>query len=229
MTLFIVATPIGNLGDISFRAVDTLKNVEMILCEDTRHTGKLLKAYDIDTPMSSFHSYTKPEKTKNILDQLEQGHSFALVSDAGTPGISDPAYALTSEAQKRNIQIVPIPGASAFLTALSASGVPINTFIYLGFLPVKKGRKTLLESLKEEKRTMVFYESPHRIVRTLEDLSLLFGKNREVIIAREMTKIFEEFQRGSLEEISEIYNKKTPKGEFVVIVPAVQKKKVSPS
>lgn len=223
MTLFVVATPIGNLGDMTFRAVETLKKVDLIACEDTRQTKKLLDTYEIGTPMTSFHSHTGTLKIERILEELEAGKSIALVSDAGTPGISDPAFALTSEARKRGIQIVPIPGAAAFLTALSGSGVPIDKFLYLGFLPIKKGRQTIFAEMAAEKRTIVFYESTHRIARTLSNLSTVLGVDRPVIIARELTKMFEEFKTGTLADIAQEYAKKPPKGEFVVILPAKER------
>ncbi len=217
--LYIISTPIGNLDDITLRALSVLKNVDFIICEDTRHTGKLLKHFAISAPMISFHGYSDNRRTEKILNRIEQGESAALVSDCGTPGISDPGFALTSQAIKKKINLIPIPGASAFLTALQASGSPINQFIYLGFLPIKKGRKTLLEKLKEEKMTIVFYESVHRIQKTLEQMIEYFGEDREIIVARELTKIYEEFFRGSIKEATLYFE--NPKGEFVVIIPAI--------
>lgn len=219
--LFVVSTPIGNLSDMTFRAVETLKKVNCVLCEDTRTSRKLLQRYEITTPLLSFHSYSTPQKLISIIERLLKGESLALISDAGTPGISDPAFQLTQEAVKQGIKIVPIPGASAFLTALQASGVPINQFIYLGFLPVKKGRKTIFESLQKEEKTIVFYESVHRIQKTLEECSGYFGKDRLIVVARELTKLHEEFFRGTCEEAVKHF--KAPKGEFVIIIPAKER------
>lgn len=215
--LYIVATPIGNLEDISQRALRILKEVDLIACEDTRTSGIMLKKYQIETAKISFHSYSDQGKIDQLIDLLKEGKSIALISDAGTPGISDPGFLLIQAAQKEGIAVSPIPGPSAFLTALSASGLPINHFLYLGFLPVKKGRQTLLKKLQEEENTVVFYESPHRILKTLKQMSEYFPE-RKFVIARELTKIYEEFQSGSAEELLDYFNKKTPKGEFVVIM-----------
>jgi 16S rRNA (cytidine1402-2'-O)-methyltransferase len=215
--LYIISTPIGNLSDISLRALECLKSVDFIVCEDTRHSGKLLKHFEIETSMISFHGHSSNKKVEMILARIEKGESAALISDAGTPGISDPGYKLTSEARKKDIQITPIPGASAFLTALQASGAPIDKFSYLGFLPLKKGRQTLLKKLKDEPYTIVFYESVHRIQKTLSELSEHLGEDRKVIIGRELTKLHEEFFHGSLKEAYDYFQK--PKGEFVVILP----------
>lgn len=219
--LYIVATPIGNLEDITFRAINTLKEVDQIVCEDTRYTKRLLDRYEISKPLLSYHSHSGEAKVEKIMDLLQEGKKLALVSDAGTPGISDPGYKIMQTATQLGIEVVPIPGASAFLTALMASGLPINQFTYLGFLPVKKGRHTLFESFKEEKRTVVFYESPHRIQKTLIQLQEYLGNEREIVVARELTKKFEEFQRGTLEEIAKQVNDKKPKGEFVIILKGI--------
>jgi 16S rRNA (cytidine1402-2'-O)-methyltransferase len=191
--LFLIASPIGNLQDITFRALETLKNISLLLCEDTRHTKKLLDFYNISVPCSSFHGHSSFQKRDEIIQKLLEGKNIGLISDAGTPGISDPGYFLTSECKKHNIPLVPIPGPSAFLTALQGSGAPIHHFSYYGFLPIKKGRKTLLHSFKEEKKTIVFYESVHRIQKTLQELTEILGKERNIIIARELTKMYEEF------------------------------------
>lgn len=221
--LYIVATPIGNLEDITLRALRTLKEVDYIAAEDTRHSSILLNKYEIRKPTISFHAWSDQRKLTELLTLLEQGKNIALISDAGTPGISDPGYVLIKAALEKNIQVVPIPGPSAFLTALSASGLPTHQFVYLGFLPLKKGRQTLLESLKEEKRTIVFYESPHRILKTLNELAVRFA-DRPLVIARELTKIHEEFFRGTAAEALAHFggseDKKSIKGEFVVILGA---------
>lgn len=220
--LYVVSTPIGNLEDMTFRAVRVLKEVDLILAEDTRHSGILLKHYDIKTPMTSFHSYTSREKLEALVRELSK-KNVALISDAGTPGISDPAYNLINAAISAGVQIVPVPGASAFLTALSASGAMTHRFKYLGFLPVKKGRQTLFFELKKELEesknpvTIVFYESSHRLMKTLDEILKHLG-NRRIIVARELTKKFEEFVRGNAQDVIAHFKMHTPKGEFVVIV-----------
>lgn len=219
--LYIVATPIGNLADITFRAVETLKQVDLIAAEDTRHSGKLLQHYDINTPMLSLHEHNENVKYKKILDMLQEGKSVALISDAGTPLISDPGYRLVREAIQLNIQVVPVPGASAIISALSVSGLPSDHFTFEGFLPAKEAaRKHTLESLQNETRTMVFYESPHRILAMLNNLLEVFGEDREVVIARELTKRFETIRGGKLQEMVSwiLENLEQQKGEFVVLV-----------
>lgn len=215
--LYIVSTPIGNLEDITFRAVRTLKEVDYIAAEDTRHVQKLLKKYEINTKVLSYHSHSGKSKIDKIVDILKDHKSVALVSDAGTPGISDPAYTLIREAIAEDIKISPIPGPSALLAALVASGHRINQFLFLGFLPLKKGRQTLLKSLKDEKRTIVFFESPHRLLKTLNQLQDFWG-DRQIAICREITKIYEEFLRLKISEAIEHFTKNKPKGEFVLIV-----------
>lgn len=215
--LYIVATPIGNLEDITARAIRTLKEVNLIAAEDTRKSGILLKHYEIQTPMVSFHSYSDQHKIDQIIEKLLAGQTVALISDAGTPGISDPGFLLIRAAREKGIKICPIPGPSAFLTALSASGLPINHFLYLGFLPMKKGRQTMLKELQNEERTIVFYESPHRLLKTLKEFTEYFP-TRQLVIARELTKIYEEFLSGTPAELYEHFNKKAPKGEFVIIM-----------
>lgn len=194
--LYIVATPIGNLEDITLRAIRTLKEADYIAAEDTRHSSILLKKYEIKTPTISFHSYSDERKLEQLLSLLRDGKNIALISDAGTPGISDPGYKLIVAAREQGTQVVPIPGPSAFLTALQASGLPTHQFLYLGFLPLKKGRQKLLDQLANEPRTIVFYESPHRLLKTLTELDAKFG-GRPLVIARELTKIHEEFFRGT--------------------------------
>ena len=222
--LSVVSTPIGNLSDITLRALETLKKVDGIVCEDTRVTGNLLKQLEIPKKeLISMHGYSDPGKIGFILDRLKRGQHLALVSDAGTPGISDPGYALVSAARQNGIQIEVIPGASAFLAALSGSGLPIHQFLYLGFLPLKKGRKTLLASFKDEERTIVFYESVHRIEKTLIELgeALESQPDRPIVIARELTKMHEEFIRTT---VGAWHAKPLPivkKGEFVVVIGAL--------
>lgn len=218
MKLYIVSTPIGNLGDITFRAIETLKNVDVILAEDTRHSQILLNKYEIKKKAISYHSHSGNAKLEKILDFFKEGKECALISDAGTPGISDPAYGLIKAALEIDVEIIPIPGPAALLAALIPSGLPMNQFIYLGFLPLKKGRQTLLKSLADEKRTVVFYESPHRILKTLSQLEEFVGPDRKIVLARELTKIHEEFIRGTVAELNEIFKTKKPKGEFVIVL-----------
>ena len=219
---YIVATPIGNLGDITLRAIETLKSVDLILCEDTRETKKILQKYNINKPMMSYHAQSKLAKVDKIFELLEEGKDLALVSDAGTPGISDPGAMLISKIKahfSHSVNVIPIPGASAVIAALSASGLPTHEFTFLGFLPHKKGRETLFKEIAQAKRTMVFYESPHRILKTLESL-VKFCPNKNVCLARELTKIYEEFKTGSPAELLE-YLKQNPekqRGEFTVLV-----------
>ncbi|OGI65062.1 16S rRNA (cytidine(1402)-2'-O)-methyltransferase [Candidatus Nomurabacteria bacterium RIFCSPLOWO2_02_FULL_40_10] len=221
---YIVATPIGNMGDITLRAIETLKSVDLILCEDTRETKKILDKYAINTPTMSYHAKSKLSKVDKIFELLEEGKNLALVSDAGTPGISDPGTMLVSQIRARttlaqNTEVIPIPGASAVITALSVSGLPTHEFTFLGFLPHKKGRETLFKEIASSERTMVFYESPHRILKTLESL-IKFCPNKKVCIARELTKIYEEFKTGTPVEVLEylIKNPEKQRGEFTVIV-----------
>lgn len=215
--LYIVSTPIGNLEDITLRAIRTLKEVDTIAAEDTRHTKILLQKYEIKTPTLSFHSYSGTSKLTKIIDLLKEGKDVALVSDAGTPGISDPAYTLIKRALEEKIQVSPIPGASSLLAALVISGLPMDKFLYLGFLPLKKGRQTLLKSLKEEPRTLVIFESPHRILKTLKNLEEYLG-DRDIAVCRELTKIYEEAVRAPISETIRHFEEKKPKGEFVLVV-----------
>ncbi|MSU44620.1 16S rRNA (cytidine(1402)-2'-O)-methyltransferase [Candidatus Nomurabacteria bacterium] len=226
---YVVATPIGNMGDITIRAIEILKNVDIILCEDTRQTKKILDKYGIKKETMSYHTHSKLSKIDKILKLLQEGKNLALVSDAGTPTISDPGAMLVSKIKEHfnsakvvlaeAVQIIPIPGPSAVIAALSASGLPTHEFTFLGFLPHKKGRETLFKEIAEAKRTFVFYESPHRILKTLESL-IKFCPIKKVCIARELTKIYEEFKTGSPAEILEYFNKNLDKqrGEFTVIV-----------
>ncbi len=219
--LSVVATPIGNLKDITLRSIEALTNCAAIVCEDTRVTGQLLKLLNLPKKeFISFHGYTDPSKADVIIERLKRGEHLCLVSDAGTPGISDPGYVLVSKVRAANLPIEALPGPSAFLAALSVSGLPINAFSYLGFLPIKKGRQTLLHTFKEEERTIVFYESPHRILKTLSEFAALLKDQptRQIVIARELTKMHEEIISLNVGELSERINTLTVKGEFVVIL-----------
>jgi len=216
--LYIVPTPIGNLKDITLRALDVLKEVDLILAEDTRTTSHLLNHYQVTKPISPYHQHNEHKVLQHLIDQLAAGKKMALVTDAGTPGISDPAFLLIRECIKNDIRIECLPGATAFVPALVNSGIPTNRFVFEGFLPLKKGRQTLLRSLAEEERTMIFYESPMRLVKTLDEFIQCFGDDRQCAVSRELTKIFEENKRGTLEEVSDHFKQKTVKGEIVIIV-----------
>lgn len=216
--LYIVPTPIGNLADITLRALEILKSVNLILAEDTRTSSKLLKHYGISTPLKSHHKFNEHQTVDNIASRIEAGDSVALISDAGTPGISDPGYLLVRTCVERKIEVECLPGATALIPALVQSSFPCDRFVFEGFLPQKKGRNKRLEALKDEERTMIFYESPFRIVKLLEQMLPIFGADRQVCIARELTKLHEENFRGSLTQAIEHYTNKTPKGEFVVVV-----------
>lgn len=218
-TLYIVATPIGNLEDITFRAVKVLREADLIACEDTRQTRKLLDRYGIARPLTSYHEHNELSRSQELLGELQAGKNIALVTDAGTPLISDPGYRLVAGARKLGIPVSPIPGPGAFLAALSASGLPTDSFAFLGFLPSKKGqRRKELEDWKKLPATLVFYEAPHRIAETLQDIAEVLGA-REVVLARELTKVHEEFLRGTPAEILEALNKRQPlKGEITLMV-----------
>jgi len=215
--LFIVSTPIGNLEDITLRALRILKEADVVLCEDTRHTSILLRHYDISAKLMSFHGHSSPGQLQKISALLQEGKNIALVSDAGTPGISDPGYLVVDEAIRLNVPVSPIPGASACLSALVCSGMPVHHFLYLGFLPVKKGRQTLLRSLIGKEYPVVIYESVHRIHKTLDELQTTFGPEHPIVIGREMTKQFEEFLRGPISEVKASLTIQKTKGEFCVI------------
>ncbi len=215
--LYIVATPIGNLGDLTLRAKEILNSVNLIACEDTRHSGILLKHYKIDKPKLSFHSHSGNAKVIKILAHLKKGDDVALISDAGTPGISDPGYVLIDAALDLGVEVVPIPGPSAVITALCASGLPTDKFLYLGFLPVKKGRQTLFKKIADSEYTVAFYESPHRLKKTLKQLKDYLKKDAKVVVAKELTKIYEKFYRGSIDEVDKQIPDK-PKGEYVVMI-----------
>lgn len=216
--LLLIPTPIGNLEDITLRAVSLLKKINILLAEDTRTTKKLLRKYNITTKVISFHSHNEHSTLEKWIKKLESGFFIGLVSDAGTPGISDPGFLLIREAIKKNIDVECLPGPTAFLPALIISGIPCNSFVFEGFLPVKKGRNKKLKKLSKETRTMIFYESPHRIIKTLKLFIEFFGEERYSSISRELTKIFEETKRGSLKELLEYFKDKKPKGEFVIII-----------
>ncbi len=216
--LYIVPSPIGNLADITFRAIDILKTVDLILAEDTRTSLVLLKHYDIQRPVSPYHQHNEHKIVSHLCEQLAAGKKIALLTDAGTPGISDPAFLLVRECIKNNIAVECLPGATAFVPALVNSGLPINSFCFEGFLPLKKGRQTFLKKMAVEPRTMVFYESPVRLVKTLNDLIQYFGEERRCCISRELTKKFEENKRGSLREVHDYFNARPVKGEIVIVV-----------
>ncbi|MFA6023725.1 MAG: 16S rRNA (cytidine(1402)-2'-O)-methyltransferase [Candidatus Gracilibacteria bacterium] len=218
MSLYLVATPIGNLEDITLRALRTLKEVDLIAAEDTRHSQILLKHYGIETPCTSFHSYSTDAKANALIEEMRSGKSIALITDAGTPGISDPAWVLLKAAVAAGISIVPIPGPAAFLTALMGGGLPMNAFVYLGFIPAKKGRQTLFESLRESTSTTVLYESPHRLQKTISQMREILGPDRIMVIARELTKIHESFHRGTLAELETLCKKQPMKGEMVLLL-----------
>jgi 16S rRNA (cytidine1402-2'-O)-methyltransferase len=217
-TLFVVPTPIGNLGDITFRAVQTLKEVDLILAEDTRVTGILLKRYGIGTRMAAHHKFNEHKILNGLIDQLSSGMSVALVSDAGTPGISDPGFLLVRACIENEIRVICLPGAAAFVPALVNSGLPSDRFSFEGFLPLKKGRRSRLEELAHMQQTMVFYESPHRLLKTLEQMADAFGQTRKASVSREMTKIHEETIRGTLSFLVSHFREKKVRGELVIVV-----------
>ncbi|MEO8766009.1 MAG: 16S rRNA (cytidine(1402)-2'-O)-methyltransferase [Ginsengibacter sp.] len=216
--LYIVPSPIGNLADITFRAIEILKSVDLILAEDTRTSAKLLRYYNIEKPTTPYHQYNEHKIYNHLVSQLSSGKTMALLTDAGTPGISDPAFLLVRECIKNDIKVECLPGATAFVPALVNSGLPIHSFCFEGFLPLKKGRQTFLKQLAGERRTMVFYESPLRLVKTLENFIEYFGPHRQCSVSRELTKVFEENRRGTLEEVASHFTKKTVKGELVIVV-----------
>ena len=216
--LYLVPTPIGNLKDITFRAIDVLKEVDLILAEDTRTSGKLLKHFGIATQMQSHHMHNEHKTVDGLIHKLKSGTSIALISDAGTPAISDPGFLLTRACVENNIEVDCLPGATAFVPALVNSGLPNDKFVFEGFLPVKKGRQTRLVLLAEETRTMIFYESPHKLVKTLGHFCDYFGEDRHVSVSRELTKLFEETIRGTAKEVLDHYANKPPKGEIVIVV-----------
>lgn len=217
-TLYLVPTPIGNLEDITLRAIRILKECDFILAEDTRTSGILLKHLGIQKRMVSYHAHNEHKMLDRLVEEIESSSSVALITDAGTPGISDPGFLIVRECMRKNIPVQCLPGATAFVPALVNSGLPTDRFCFEGFLPQKKGRQTKINSLKDEERTMVFYESPYRLVKTLEQLAAAFGGNRQAGVSRELTKMFEENKRGTLEELAAYFKSKTVKGEIVIVV-----------
>jgi len=216
--LYIVPTPVGNMEDMTYRAIRILKEVDLVLAEDTRTSGILLKHYEIRNSLMSHHKFNEHGTSSGIVNRLLAGENIALISDAGTPGISDPGFYLVREAIKAGIEVQCLPGATAFVPALVASGLPCDRFAFEGFLPQKKGRQTKLESLKDEQRTMIFYESPYRLVKTLEQFAEHYGGDRQVSVCREISKIHEESVRGTLDEVTAHFKEKAPKGEIVVVL-----------
>ncbi|MFK7844227.1 MAG: 16S rRNA (cytidine(1402)-2'-O)-methyltransferase [Rhodothermales bacterium] len=217
--LYLVPTPIGNLQDITVRALELLKSVDLIACEDTRTSSKLLNHYDISVPRTSYHDHNERTKALHLIEKMKAGQRVALISDAGSPGISDPGFYLVRACIEEGIQIEALPGATAIIPALTVSGLPSERFVYEGFLPVKKGRQTRLAQLEEEYRTMVFYESPHRILKTLTNFEVTFGPDRPAAVVREISKAFEEIQRGTITELKKYFSEKNKvRGEFVIVV-----------
>ncbi|AVH70405.1 16S rRNA (cytidine(1402)-2'-O)-methyltransferase [Nostoc sp. 'Lobaria pulmonaria (5183) cyanobiont'] len=221
-TLYVVGTPIGNLEDITFRAVRILQTVDIIAAEDTRHTGKLLQHFQVKTPQVSYHEHNRTSRIPELLEHLVNNKAIALVSDAGMPGISDPGYELVKACIEAGIPVVPIPGASAAITALSAAGLPTDRFVFEGFLPAKtQQRQEHLESLQTESRTLIFYESPHRLRDTLQDLALVWGSDRQIVLGRELTKLYEEFWRGTIAQAIAYYTQREPQGEYTLVVAGI--------
>jgi len=218
MRLYLIPSPIGNLGDITYRAVEVLKQADAILCEDTRTSGFLLKHYDIQKPLTPYHQHNEHKVLAHLVSQLQSGKTFALLTDAGTPGISDPGFLLVRECMRNGIPVECLPGATAFVPALVQSGIPSNRFVFEGFLPVKKGRQTAMKKLAEEERTIILYESPHRLVKTLQELATFLGPERQGAVCRELTKMFEETRVESLSVLAAHYEANPPKGEIVMVI-----------
>ncbi|WP_051260776.1 16S rRNA (cytidine(1402)-2'-O)-methyltransferase [Algoriphagus marincola] len=227
ISLFLVPTPIGNLKDITLRALEVLKSVDVILAEDTRTTGQLLKHLEISNNLQSYHIFNEHKAVEKLVERMKKGEIFALVSDAGTPGISDPGFLLVREVIAAGLELQSLPGATAFVPALVNSGLPNDRFVFEGFLPHKKGRKTRIDALMEESRTMIFYESPHRLIKTLEQLAEAFGGDRQACVSRELTKLHEENIRGSLDDLIEYYQTNILKGEIVLTVAGKTEQKES--
>ncbi len=220
--LYLVPSPIGNLKDITLRALEVLKSADLILAEDTRTTSHLLNHYSVSKPLTPYHQHNEHKVLQHLVEQLQSGKVMALVTDAGTPGISDPAFLLVRECIRSGVKVECLPGPTAFVPALVNSGLPTNRFVFEGFLPQKKGRQSLLKKLAEEERTMIFYESPMRLVKTLENLCQFFGEARQCCVSRELTKVFEENKRGTLKEVHDYFNEKGVKGEIVIIVQGLE-------
>jgi len=218
MRLYLIPSPIGNLGDMTYRAVDTLRTADVLLCEDTRTTGVLLRHYSIQKPLTPYHAHNEHKVLPHLIEQLLAGKVFALITDAGTPGISDPGFLLVRECVKHNIPVECLPGATAFVPALVQSGLPASRFVFEGFLPLKKGRQTMLKTLAEEPRTIILYESPHRLVKTLNELCTYMGPDRQAAVCRELTKMFEETNKNTLAALAAHYEAKPPKGEIVIVI-----------
>lgn len=218
MKLYLVPTPIGNLADITLRALEVLRNADLVLCEDTRTSGKLLKHYQIQQSLFPYHQHNEHRILPVIIEKLQAGQTVALITDAGTPGISDPGFLLMRECLRYEIDVECLPGATAFVPALVQSGLPSNSFVFEGFLPQKKGRLTKLTQLAAEKRTIVLYESPHRLAKSLVEFQTYFGSERQASVSRELTKMFEETKHGTLAQLAEYYHAHPPKGEIVVVI-----------
>jgi 16S rRNA (cytidine1402-2'-O)-methyltransferase len=218
MRLYLIPSPIGNLGDITYRAVEILKQADGILCEDTRTSAVLLRHYQIQRPLTPYHQHNEHKVLNYLIEQIQQGKTYALITDAGTPGISDPGFLLVRECIRNGIAVECLPGATAFVPALVQSGIPGNRFVFEGFIPVKKGRQTLMKQLAEEERTIILYESPHRLVKTLQELATYLGTDRQAAVCRELTKMFEETRKGTLSELATHYGQHAPKGEIVLII-----------
>ncbi len=216
--LYLVPTPIGNLEDITLRAIRILKESDLILAEDTRTSGKLLKHFEIATNMMAFHMHNEHQQLENVIGKLKNGLQIAVITDAGTPGISDPGFLLTRACLQHQIEVECLPGATALIPALVNSGFPSDRFVFEGFIPIKKGRQTRFLQLAEETRTLIFYESPHKLLKTLSDFGTYFGEEREISVSRELTKLYEETVRGTVSEVLNHFKKKAPKGEFVLVV-----------
>ncbi len=216
--IYLIPTPIGNLEDITLRAIRLLNEVDLILAEDTRVSSKLLKHFEIDTPYQSFHMHNEHKKVQSVLNQLKGGKRIALISDAGTPGISDPGFLMVREALKEGVEVQCLPGPTALIPALVQSGIPCDRFIFEGFLPPKKGRQTRLEQMAQEERTLVFYEPPHKLLKTLDQLRIHFGADRSLAVVREISKLYESTFRGTIEEGLQFFQSHPPKGEFVIVV-----------
>ncbi|MBP5197021.1 MAG: 16S rRNA (cytidine(1402)-2'-O)-methyltransferase [Bacteroidaceae bacterium] len=219
--LYLVPTPVGNMEDITMRALRILREADLILAEDTRTSGNLLRHFDIRKPMLSYHKFNEHQTVASVVERLKAGETIAVVSDAGTPGISDPGFLVVREAVKAGVEVQTLPGATAFVPALVSSGLPCDRFCFEGFLPQKKGRQTRLNALREETRTMIFYESPHRVVKALEQMKEVFGEERRCSVCREISKVYEESVRGTISEVLSHFKENEPKGEFVIVVEGI--------